>query len=73
LHGNEWDGGAKKKQFEETLDKYSGMMDNDAIAQMDGLLRFYFKVDPDKLSDEEFSQRWAQLNWVLKKRGSDEQ
>jgi hypothetical protein len=58
----------KKKQLEEVIEKHKGMMENDAIAQMDGLLRFYFKIDTDSLSDEEFSQRWAQLNWVLKKR-----
>jgi len=36
---------------------------------MDGLLRFYFKVDTDQLSDEKYCELQAKLEWILVERG----
>jgi len=33
---------------------------------MNALLRFYFKEDPDTLTDEQFAKRWNQLKFALK-------
>ena len=41
-------------------------IDNDEGAQIDALLRFHFKVNPDGLSDEEYFRLYAQLEWVIR-------
>jgi len=28
------------------------------------MLRYYFHLDPDKLSDEEWQARWEELQWI---------
>jgi len=33
---------------------------------MNTLIRFHFKENPALLSDDEFAQRWCELEWVLK-------
>lgn len=35
--------------------------------QISALLRYFFKIDPDLLSDDEFYMRWGELKWCLKK------
>lgn len=32
-------------------------------------IRFYFKIDPDQLSEEDFYLRWIELSYCLKKTG----
>lgn len=39
------------------------------MAQMDGLLRFYFKCDFDNISDEKYAELQAKLEWILIQRG----
>ena len=36
------------------------------MEQTDALLRYYFKVDTDNLSDEKFFELYCKLKWVLK-------
>jgi len=36
------------------------------VRRINALLRFYFKIEPDLLSDEEWGERWGELHWVLK-------
>ena len=31
------------------------------------MLAYYFKVDPDQLSDDDYAKKLAQMKWVLKK------
>ena len=35
------------------------------------MLRYHFKIDPDTLSDEDFSMRWHELVWVLKNQSKE--
>jgi hypothetical protein len=35
--------------------------------QIDAMLAYYFKVDPDTLPDEEYAIKFAQMKWVLRK------
>lgn len=28
------------------------------------MLRYYFHLDPEKLSDEEWTARWQELRWI---------
>jgi len=37
------------------------------MRQIDALLRFHFKIDPDQLDDDQWALRWNELEWVLKK------
>ena len=49
-------------------------MNNNVIGQGDALLRYYFKVDPDLLDDEDYGFQLAQLDWILdQKRKANEQ
>jgi hypothetical protein len=38
--------------------------------KISALLRFYFKIDPDLLSDREFWMRWGDLKYCLEKTGN---
>ncbi|QHB38497.1 hypothetical protein lotta81_gp039 [Flavobacterium phage vB_FspM_lotta8-1] len=33
---------------------------------MSALIRFYFKEDPNRLTNKEFAKRWNELRYVLK-------
>jgi len=33
--------------------------------QIDAQLAYYFKINPDDLSDEEYALKFAQMRWVL--------
>lgn len=35
--------------------------------QIDAMLAYYFKINPDDLSDEEYAMKFAQMKYVLKK------
>jgi len=35
------------------------------LRKISALLEYHFKIDPDKLTDEEFSEKWQRLKWVL--------
>jgi hypothetical protein len=35
------------------------------LRKISALIRFYFKEDPDKLSDEEWAKRWNDLTYAL--------
>jgi hypothetical protein len=34
--------------------------------QIDAMLVYYFKVNPDELTDEEYAMKFSQMKWVLK-------
>ncbi|WP_158600311.1 hypothetical protein [Fibrisoma montanum] len=36
------------------------------LPEINALLRYFFHIDPDALSDEDFALRWRELQWVLK-------
>lgn len=42
------------------------------MSQTDALIRFWFKADPDKMSDEKYEIVAAQMWWVLKVTGNTE-
>jgi len=48
---------AKVKEFD---------VDNNENYQIDALLRFHFKINPDNLDDEEYFNLYAQLEWVIR-------
>jgi hypothetical protein len=57
-------------EFVELLDKYNlGDPEDEEtgkdLARMRALIRYYFKTDPDSLSDEEFARLWGELNFCL--------
>jgi hypothetical protein len=35
--------------------------------QWSAWLRFYFKINPDELNEDEFIERWVELEYCLKK------
>jgi hypothetical protein len=37
---------------------------------MGALLRFYFQIEPDGLSEDEFWKQWGRLEYVLKLNGT---
>lgn len=44
-------------------------MDSSEERQIAALLRYYFHLDPDTLTEDEFWMRWYELDWVLIKLG----
>jgi len=60
----------KARCFKKKLKFYKDYLEADELAQQNALIRFYFKVNPDKLSDSEFCERWEELMFVLKFNGT---
>ncbi len=65
-----WAYKCKKKYLDDIVEAYRKNINSteDAIEQTDALLRFYFKVDPEELSDEKYYRLVAQLEWIVSKR-----
>lgn len=42
----------------------------DEVKKVNALLRFYFKIDPSELSDEDWFNRWDELKFALKFEGN---
>jgi len=47
-------------------------LETDEFARQNALIRFYFKVNPDKLNDDEWCEAVEQIMWVLKFNGTIE-
>lgn len=45
-------------------------MEADEIAKNDALIRFYYNVEPRKLSDNKWCKLVCELDWVLKYNGT---
>lgn len=52
------------------IDGYKKEIDKDELEQMDALLRYHFKVNPDELEDEKYYKLAAQLTWVIEMENS---
>lgn len=39
--------------------------DLELLRKVSALIRYHFKIDPDKLTDIEFSEMWQQLKYAL--------
>ena len=51
--------------LKQNVDLYRKELDTDELGQMDALLRYHFKIDPDQLGDSEYYKMAAQLTWVI--------
>jgi hypothetical protein len=47
-------------------------LENDGVRQTNALLRLFFHVEPDELSDEKYSGLIAEMWWALKATGKVE-
>jgi hypothetical protein len=47
--------------------KSKEMLSNSGDAQIGAMIRYYFKIDPDTLTDEQFYLRWAEIDWLISK------
>lgn len=52
----------KKALSQSVIDKKDGVNE---LRKIDALLRFYFKIDPDQLTDEAWADRWGELKYAL--------
>lgn len=44
----------------------SSIAGEDILRKINGLLSYHFHItNPEKLTDEEYSEKWQQLKWVL--------
>jgi hypothetical protein len=48
------------------------LVEADEFAQKNALVRFYFKINPNTLSDDEWAEAIEQIMWVLKFNGTIE-
>lgn len=37
----------------------------DVLRKVNALLRYHFKIDPEELTDEQYSERWQELKWAI--------
>ena len=35
------------------------------LRKVNSLLRLHYKIDPEQLTDEQYSERWQELKWAL--------
>lgn len=60
---------SKKNEFEETIKSFlitSGIKsETDELRKMNALVRFYYKIDPSTLTDDEFAKIWGELRFAL--------
>jgi hypothetical protein len=47
-------------------------LENDGVRQTNALLRLFFKVEPNELSDEDYAGLTAEMWWALKATGKVE-
>jgi hypothetical protein len=58
-------GQLKKKLEDAALDDSEEITSTD-VRKINALLRIYFHINPDELSDTEWAMRWKELVWCLK-------
>lgn len=46
-------------------EKITGRVDVYEARRIGALIRFYFKVDPHRLTDDEFAEYWGDLKYAL--------
>jgi hypothetical protein len=49
------------------IKKCKEMVANSGDAQICAMIRYYFKIDPDALTDEQFYMRWSEIDWLISK------
>lgn len=64
-----WNINSTKSSFKKKLDFYKQELEADEIAQNNALIGFYYKINPDKLTDSQWAKKVAELHWVLKYTG----
>lgn len=57
----------KKKLLDHSITDVEYPIEGSGMRQIDALLRFHFKIDPDLLDDDAWAKRWGELDWVLMK------
>ena len=67
---NCWNANCSKSNFKKKLDSYRKIIEADEIAQNNALIGFYFKINPDKLTDSQWAKKVIELQWVLKYNGT---
>ena len=62
--------GSNYSYLKHNIDKYREELEGSELEQMDALLRYHFKVNPDTLEDNEYFKLAAQLTWVIEMENS---
>ncbi len=62
--------GSNYSYLKHNIDKYREELEASELEQMDALLRYHFKVNPDTLEDNEYFKLAAQLTWVIEMENS---
>lgn len=55
-------GDAKKAVGQATLSEDDN---EDEVRKINALLRYHFKIEPEKLNDRDWLARWAELKYIL--------
>jgi len=58
------------RNYKKKLEFYKNQIEADEYAKNNALIRFYYRCNPDKLSDQEWCKRVAELQWILKYNGT---
>jgi len=61
---------SSKSDFKKKLKDYNKELEADEIAQNNALIGFYYRINPDKLSDNQWAKKVSELHWVLKFNGT---
>lgn len=58
-----------KSYFKKKLDYYNEFIKGDEIAKNNALIAFYYRINPNKLTDTQWCKKVAEMDFVLKYTG----
>jgi len=61
---------SSKSNFKKKLEFYKAQIEADEIARNNALIRFFYRENPDKLSDSQWAKRVAEMDYCLKYQGT---
>ena len=59
-----------ESNFKKKLEEYKKELEADEIAKNNALIGFYYKIDPNTLTDNQWCKKVAEMQWVLKYNGT---
>lgn len=59
----------KTRSVKKKLEEATTELESDELAKNNALIRFYYKKDPERMSDKEWASAAAEIHYVLKYTG----
>lgn len=64
---------AKKSGVKKKLEEYQELIKTDEVARNNALIRFFYSVKPEELTDDDWCKYTEEINFVLHKTGQTQE